>query len=82
MDLKIRDRPVDETGEWEVVNRPYASNAGKNAGVRVKKVGQADVTEIRIWGAPEQITMPTSVMPRRSPMFNCPACRHTVSSQV
>ena len=57
MDLKVGDRLVDETGEWEVVSRPYTSNAGKNASVRVKKAGQAEVTEIRSWGAHERIAV-------------------------
>jgi len=57
MDLKVGDHLVDETGEWEVVGRPYTSNAGKNAGVRVKKVGRGDVTEVRTWGAHERISV-------------------------
>jgi hypothetical protein len=51
MQLKQGDRLVDETGEWEIIGRPYTTNAGKNASVRVKKAGQAEVTEIRSWGA-------------------------------
>jgi hypothetical protein len=35
----------------------YVTNAGKNAQVRVKKVGQPDVTEIRTWGAHERISV-------------------------
>ena len=57
MDLKIGDRLIDETGEWEVVSRPYTSNAGKNASVRVRKVGQPAVTEVRTWGAHERIAV-------------------------
>ena len=57
MDLKIGDRLVDETAEWEVASRPYTSNAGKNASVRVRKVGQPAVTEVRTWGAHERIVM-------------------------
>ena len=38
-------------------DRPYTSNAGKNAGVRVKKVGQPEVTEIRTWGAHERMAV-------------------------
>jgi hypothetical protein len=37
MDLQIGDRLADETGEWEVVGRPYTTNAGKTASVRVQK---------------------------------------------
>jgi hypothetical protein len=31
MELQIGDRLVDETGEWEVVGRPYTTAGGKNA---------------------------------------------------
>jgi hypothetical protein len=57
MELQIGDRLTDETDEWEVVSRPYTSNAGKNAGVHVKKVGQPDVIEIRIWRAHERVSV-------------------------
>jgi len=57
MELRINDRLVDETGEWEVVGRPYTSNAGKNARVRVQRVEQPDVTAIRTWGAHERISV-------------------------
>jgi hypothetical protein len=40
MQLQIGDRLTDSTGEWEIIGRPYTTNAGKIAGVRVKKVGQ------------------------------------------
>jgi hypothetical protein len=57
MQLEIGDRITDETGEWEVASRPYDTNAGKDAQVRVKKVGQPEVTEIRIWRAHERVTV-------------------------
>ena len=57
MDLKVGDRLIDESGEWEIVSRPYTSNAGKDAHVRVKKVGQPEVTEIRTWGAHERVAV-------------------------
>ena len=50
MQLQIGDRLVDETGTWEVASRPYTTNAGKDTHIRIKKVGQPDVTEMRIWG--------------------------------
>ena len=31
MQLKIGDRFTDETGDWEVVGRPYTIAGGKNA---------------------------------------------------
>jgi len=57
MELQIGDRLVDETGEWEVIGRPYTTNAGKDARVRVRKIGQPDVTEIRIWRAHERVSV-------------------------
>ena len=57
MDLKVGDRLVDETGEWEVVSRPYTSNTGKDAHARVQKVSQPGVTEVRTWGAHERISV-------------------------
>jgi hypothetical protein len=57
MQLRVGDRLTDETGEWEVVSGPYTLNAGKNASVRVKKIGQPEVTEIRSWGAHERIVV-------------------------
>ena len=50
MDLQLRDRIVDETGEYEVIGRPYTTAAGKNAHVRVKRVG-SEATMIRVWSA-------------------------------
>ena len=57
MELHIGDRITDETGEWEIIGRPYSSSAGKIASVRVRRVGQPDVTEIRIWLAHERISV-------------------------
>jgi hypothetical protein len=57
MHLQIGDRLVDETGMWEVASRPYTTNAGKDAHIRIKKVGQPDVTEIRIWGEHERVAV-------------------------
>jgi hypothetical protein len=39
MQLKQGDRLTDETGEYEVIGRPYRTNAGKD--VRVKRVDNA-----------------------------------------
>ena len=57
MELQIGDRLVDKTGEWEVIGRPYTTNAGKDARVRVLRIGQPDVTEIRIWRAHERVAV-------------------------
>jgi hypothetical protein len=53
--LQIGDRIVDETGTWEVASRPYTTE--EDAHIRVKKVGQPEVTELRIWGAHERVTV-------------------------
>jgi hypothetical protein len=55
MELQIGDRLTDETGEWEIIGRPYTTNAGKDARVRVRRVGQPNDTEIRIWRAHERV---------------------------
>jgi hypothetical protein len=57
MELKIGDRLVDETGEWEVVGRPYTTAGGKNARVRVQRVGEPAVTDLRTWGAHERVAV-------------------------
>jgi len=57
MQLRIGDRLVDETGEWEVVSQPYTTAGGKNARVRVQRVGEPAVTAIRTWSAHERINV-------------------------
>ena len=57
MELQLRDRLTDETAESEIIGRPYTTNAGKDAHVRVKKVGQPEVTEIRTWSAHERVNV-------------------------
>ena len=54
-ELKIGDRLSDETGEWEVVSRPYTSPGGKSTHAHVKRVGQAGESEVRTWGAFQHI---------------------------
>jgi len=48
MQLQIGDRMTDSTGEWEVVGRPYTTNGGKNAHVRVQRTSQPGVTETKM----------------------------------
>lgn len=55
MQLQIGDRLSDETGEWEVVNRPYTTAGGKIAHVRVRRVDQPATIEERTWGAHERV---------------------------
>ena len=57
MQLQIGDRMTDSTGEWEVVGRPYTTVGGKNVNVRVQRVSQPGVTETRVWGAFEKVSV-------------------------
>jgi hypothetical protein len=57
MELRIRDRLTDETGEWEIIGRPYTTAGGKNARVRVQRVGEPAVTELRTWGPHDRISV-------------------------
>lgn len=56
MQLRIGDRLIDETGEWEVIGRPYTTAGGKTAHVRVQRVGQTGTTAIRTYGAHERVS--------------------------
>ena len=57
MQLQIGDRVTDSTGEWEVVGRPYTTAGGKNSHVRVQRVDNPGVTETRLWGSYEKVTV-------------------------
>jgi len=57
LQAQIGDQVTNETGEWEVIDRPYTTNAGKDAHARVRKVGQPDITEVRAWGAHERVSV-------------------------
>jgi hypothetical protein len=57
MQLQIGDRIADETGEWEVVGRPYTIGGGKNARVRVQGLGRPESQELRAWGAHEKVSV-------------------------
>jgi hypothetical protein len=56
MQLKIGDRLSDETGDYEVIGRPYTTAGGKSANVRVRGVG-SEVTMIRVWGTHECVAV-------------------------
>src|SRR5262249_54514722 len=57
MELRVGDRLIDETGEWEIVGRPYTTAGGKNARVRVQRVGEPNNHHLRTWGAHERISV-------------------------
>jgi len=56
MQLRLGDRLTDETGEYEVMSRPFATAGGKITNVRVKRV-DSDVQMIRTYGAHERISV-------------------------
>src|SRR5207245_11499125 len=57
MQLQIGNRMTDSTGEWEVVGRPYTTNGGKNAHVRVQRVSQPGVAGTKMWVADEKVSV-------------------------
>jgi hypothetical protein len=57
MQLQIGDRMTDSTGEWEVVGRPYTTASGKHSHVRVQRVDSPGVTEVRIAGVFEKVSV-------------------------
>jgi len=54
MQLRVGDRLVDQTGEWEI--RPYVTNQGKTTHARVHRVDDPKTVDIRSWSAHERIT--------------------------
>jgi len=57
MELQIGDRLTDETGEWEVIGRPYTTACGQTAHVRVQPAVNPDTTQLRTWGAHERVSV-------------------------
>ena len=51
MQLQVGDRFADETGEWEVVGRPYSTASGKSVHARVQRIDQPASAEVRSWDA-------------------------------
>ena len=56
MQLRIGDRLNDETGEYEIIGRPYTTAGGKTANVRVKRV-DSGAEMFRVWGAHERVAV-------------------------
>jgi hypothetical protein len=56
MQLQIGDRLTDETGEYEVIGRPFVTAGGKTANVRVKRT-ESDAQMIRVYGAHERVAV-------------------------
>jgi hypothetical protein len=57
LQLQIGDRMTDSTGEWQVVGRPYSTAGGKSTHVRVQRADKPGVTETRMWGSYEKVSV-------------------------
>jgi hypothetical protein len=57
MQVQIGDRLTDETGEYEIIGRPYTTQMGKNVHVRVQRVDNTEVTMIRTYAAHERVSV-------------------------
>ena len=57
MELQRGDRITDETGEWEIISRPYVSAGGKLVSAHVRKIGHPEATDLRTWGADERVSV-------------------------
>jgi hypothetical protein len=57
MQLQIGDWLTDETGEYEVIGRPYTTAGGKNSLVLVQRVDKPGATETRLWESYEKVTV-------------------------
>jgi hypothetical protein len=70
MELRVGDRLVDETGDWEVISRPYTTAGGKDARVRVQRVGKPGGTEIPDLARARARSGEARMMIRRAPYFD------------
>ena len=57
MELHVSDHLADETGEWEIIGRPFSTAAGRTVHARVRKVGQPEITDLRTWDADERVSV-------------------------
>jgi len=57
MQLQVRDKFSDESGEWQVIAHPYATAGGKSTSVRVQRVDKPGTTEARTWDSYESVTV-------------------------
>ena len=56
-ELRVGDHLVEETGEWEVIGKPFSTGAGRVVHVRVRRVGQTDWTDLRTGEAHEKVNV-------------------------
>jgi len=55
--LRIGHRLTDETGVYEIIGRPYTTNAGEDVHARLRRVDSAEVTMIRTYAAHERVSV-------------------------
>jgi hypothetical protein len=57
MELQSGDQITDETGEWEIISRPYVSAGGKFVSAQVRRIDHPKATDLRTWGADERVVV-------------------------
>jgi hypothetical protein len=57
MELRVGDRLINETGEWEVIRQPYTTAGGRTVHARVQRINEPDSWEIRNWDASRRISV-------------------------
>ena len=55
MQLQVGDKLSDETGQSEVVGRPYTTGGGKKTEARMQRADKPGLTETRTWGSYEKV---------------------------
>jgi hypothetical protein len=57
MELQVGDRLADETSDWEVIARPYATMGGRMVHARVQRINEPASWEIRSWDASTRVSV-------------------------
>ena len=57
MELRSGDRITDESGEWEIISRPYVSAGGALVSAQVRRIAHPEVTDLRTWEADEHVVV-------------------------
>ncbi len=79
--LQIGDRMTDSTGEWKGWGDRTPTNGGKNAHVRVQRARQPGVTETKMWGAYEKVSVRRTTAEERKRSFqSLPECKRAARS--
>ena len=57
MELLVGDRFANQTGELEVIGKPYATGGGRIVHARVQRLNEPDSWEIRNWDAAKRLSV-------------------------